>query len=59
VVTVDSKDAAAQTVTVKGPRGNHYVAHVADTANFDKINVGDTVVMTFTKAVAVVLKPAA
>jgi hypothetical protein len=58
VVTIESMDRAAQTVTVKGPRGRYYVARVADPSRFDKVKIGDTVVLTFTQAAAVSLKPA-
>jgi hypothetical protein len=51
-------DRAAQTVTVKGPRGKYYVARVINPANFDKVNVGDTIVLTFTQAAAISLSPA-
>lgn len=58
VVTIESMDRAAQTVTVKGPRGKHFVARVADPSNFDKVHIGDTIVLTFTEAAAVSLRPA-
>jgi hypothetical protein len=58
VVTIEALDRAAQTLTVKGPRGKYYVARVADPSNFDKVHIGDTIVLTFTEATAVSLKPA-
>jgi hypothetical protein len=58
VVTIESMDRTAQTVTVKGPRGQSFVAGVADPSNFDKVHVGDTIVMTFNEAAAISLKPA-
>ncbi len=58
VATIEAMDRTAQTVTLKGPRGRSYVVHVIDPANFDKVNVGDTVVVTFTEATAVALMPA-
>jgi hypothetical protein len=58
VVTIEGMDRAAQTLTVKGPRGKCYVARVADPSRFDKVQIGDTIVMTFTEAAAVSLKPA-
>jgi hypothetical protein len=51
-------DRAAQTVTVKGPRGKYYVARVIDPSRFDKVQIGDTIVLTFYEAAAVSLKPA-
>jgi hypothetical protein len=58
VVTIDAMDRAAQTVTVKGPRGKRFVARVKDPSRFDKVEIGDTILMTFTEAVGVSLKPA-
>jgi hypothetical protein len=58
VVTIEGMDRAAQTVTVKGPRGKYYVARVADPSNFDKVHIGDTIVLTFTEATAISLRPA-
>ncbi len=58
VVTIESMDRTAQTVTVKGPRGKYYVARVIDPSNFDKVQIGDTIVLTFTEAAAISLKPA-
>jgi len=58
VVTIEALDRAAQTVTVKGPRGRHFVARVKDPSRFDKVRVGDTILMTFTEAAGISLKPA-
>jgi hypothetical protein len=58
VVTVADMGRAAQTVTVKGPRGKYFVARVADSSNFNKLHVGDTIVLTFNEAAAISLKPA-
>jgi hypothetical protein len=58
VVTIEAMDRAAQTVTVKGPRGKYFVAGVEDPSNFDKVQVGDTIVLTFNEAAAISLKPA-
>jgi hypothetical protein len=58
VVTIEAMDRAAQTMTVKGPLGTHYVAHGVDPSNFDKVQIGDTIVVTFTEAFSVSLKPA-
>jgi hypothetical protein len=59
LVTIESLDRAAQTVTVKGPRGKSFLARVEDPSNFDKVNVGDTIVLTFTEAAVISLRPAA
>ena len=58
VVTIEAMDRAAQTVTVKGPRGQYFVARVEDPSNFDKVQVGDTIVLTFNEAAAISLTPA-
>jgi hypothetical protein len=58
VVTIEAMDKSAQTVTVKGPRGKYYTARVADPSRLDKVGIGDSIVMTFTEATAISLKPA-
>jgi hypothetical protein len=58
VATIEGLDRINETVTVKGPRGKHYVARVADPSRLDKVHIGDTIVMTFTEAAAISLKPA-
>jgi hypothetical protein len=59
VVTIESMDRQAQTITVKGPRGNCFTARVKDPSRLDKVRVGQTILMTFTEATAASLKPAA
>ena len=59
VVTIEALDKSAQTVTVKGPRGKYFTARVNDPSRLDKVRVGETILMTFTEATAVSLKPAA
>jgi hypothetical protein len=58
VVTIEGMDRPNQTLTVKGPRGKHFVARVADPSRFEQVHIGDTIVMTFTEAAAISLKPA-
>ena len=58
VVTIESLDRKAQTVTVKGPRGKYFTARVIDPSRLEKVHIGDTILMTFTEAAAVSLKPA-
>jgi hypothetical protein len=58
VVTIVELDPAAQTVTVKGPRGKYYRARVNDPSRLEKVRVGQTILMTFNEATAVSLKPA-
>ena len=57
LVTIEAMDRPNQTLTVKGPRGKYFVARVADPSRFDKVHIGDTVVMTFTEAAVISLKP--
>ena len=59
VVTIEALDKAAQTVTVKGPRGKYFTTRVADPSRFDRVRIGDSILMTFTEATAISLKPAA
>ena len=58
VVTIVGLDRSAQTVTVKSPRGKYFVARVADPSRLEKVRIGETILMTFTEATAVSLKPA-
>jgi len=58
VVTIEALDRPNQTLTVKGPRGKHFVARVADPSRFEQVKIGDTIVMSFTEAAAISLKPA-
>ena len=58
MVTVEAMDRTAQTVTVKGPRGKYYTARVNDPSRLDKVRIGDSILMTFTEATAISLKPA-
>ena len=58
-VTITSIDAKAQTVTVKGPRGNVETVKVRDPKNLVGVKVGDLVELTYTQALAIALdKPA-
>lgn len=58
VVTIEAMDRAAQTLTVKGPRGKHFTARVVDPSRYEKVRIGDTILMTFTESTAISLKPA-
>ncbi len=59
VTTLVAMDKAKQEMTFKGPRGKVETIHVEDPKNFDKVKVGDTVVFTYTEAVAVSVTPGA
>ena len=56
VTKVESLDPAKKTVTIKGPRGKSYDIAVKDPDTFNKLKEGDTVVITFTEALAVSLE---
>jgi hypothetical protein len=58
VVTIEGLDRPTQTVTVKGPRGKYFVARVADPSRLEQVHIGETIVLTFTEAAAISLKPA-
>jgi hypothetical protein len=55
VVTIEAMDRVNQTLTVKGPRGKYFTARVKDPSRMEQVHIGDTIVMTFTEAAAVVL----
>lgn len=52
-VVVTAIDAAAQTVTVKGPQGNSHTVKVQDPANLEGVKVGDSVDITYTEVMAI------
>lgn len=49
-------DKARETVALKGPDGDVVVVKVANPANLDKVKVGDTIVITYTEALAVAVR---
>ena len=59
VGTIEKLDATIQLVTLKGPRGNTLPVRVNDPAKFSQLHVGDTVIMTYTEAIAVSLRKTA
>ena len=55
--TVEAIDQAKREVTVKGPKGNTLVLPVSPEAkNFDKVKVGDKVVVGYIQALSMTLK---
>jgi Cu/Ag efflux protein CusF len=55
--SVEAIDPAARTVTLKGPRGNVVTLPVSEKAkNFDKVKVGDMVVVRYLEALSLELK---
>jgi hypothetical protein len=43
---------------LKGPDGDIVVVKVQDPSNMDKVKVGDTIVITYTEALAIAVRPA-
>jgi hypothetical protein len=58
VTTVEGLDRPTRTVTVKGPLGNYLTARVADPSRLTKVRIGDTIVLTYTEALAISLEKA-
>jgi hypothetical protein len=56
VVTIEGLDRPTETITVRGPAGRYYMAHVADPENLIKMHIGDTIVVTLTEAAVVSLE---
>jgi uncharacterized lipoprotein YajG len=56
VATIESIDRSAQTITVKGPRGNTVTAKVEKPENLEKMQVGQNIVITYTEALALSLE---
>lgn len=50
-------DKTLETASLKLPDGGVRVVKVQDRSNLDKVNVGDTIVVTYTKAFAVSVEP--
>ena len=57
IVTVVGVDKVTQTVSVRNPEGEIVVVKAARPERLEKLNVGDTVAVTFTEAVAISLEP--
>ena len=56
VTTIEGLDRPTQTITVKGPRGNYLTTRVADPSNLTKMRIGETIVVTYTEALAISLE---
>jgi hypothetical protein len=56
VTKVESLDPDAKTITIKGPRGRTADVAIKDPATFEKLKKGDTIVITYTEALAVSLE---
>ncbi len=53
VATIEAINKDSETVTLKGPEGNTKTVKVRNPANLEKVAVGDRVLITLTRAVAV------
>ena len=53
VATVEGLERPTRMVTLKGPRGNYLDVRARDVGRLEKLHLGDTVVVTFTEALAV------
>ena len=53
VATVEGLARPTRMVTLKGPRGNYLDVRARDVHRLEKLHLGDTVVVTFTEALAV------
>jgi hypothetical protein len=58
VTTVERTDVPNMLVTLKGPRGDTTTVRARNVENVKKLHVGDTVVLTYTEAVAAEIVPA-
>jgi hypothetical protein len=58
VTTVEGLDRPTQTITVKGPRGNFLTARVADPSRLTQVRIGETILITYTEALAISLEKA-
>jgi len=58
VCTIEGLDRPTETVTLKGPLGRYATVRVADPANLPHLRIGETVVVTYTEALAISLEPA-
>jgi Cu/Ag efflux protein CusF len=56
VTTIEGLDRPTQTVTVKGPMGRYLTARVADPSRLTQVRIGDTIVITYTEALAISLE---
>jgi Cu/Ag efflux protein CusF len=59
VCTIEGLDRPTATVTLKGPLGGLNVVQVKDVSNLPKLRIGQSVVVTFTQAVAIALEKVA
>lgn len=58
VATVEGLARPTRMVTLKGPRGNYMDVRARDVKRLEKLHLGDTIVVTFTEALAVSVEKA-
>ena len=58
VTTIEGLDRPTETITVKGPLGNYLTARVLDPSRLTQVRIGDTIVVTYTEALAISLEKA-
>ena len=58
VATVEGLERPTRLLTLKGPRGNYLSVRARDVNKLEKLRLGDTIVVTFTEALAVALEKA-
>lgn len=58
VTTVEGLDLPTQSVTLKGPLGNYATIRAKDVAKLKQLHLGDTILVTYTEALAVSLEKA-
>ena len=56
VATVEGLQRPTRMVTLKGPRGNYLNVRAKDPKRLEKLHLGDTIVVTFTEALAISLE---
>ena len=56
VVTVEGLDRPTKSLTIAGPNGNMATVQVEDVAALSKLRLGDTLIVTYTEALAVSLE---
>ena len=56
VCTIEGMNRATRTVTVQDPRGLFHVIPDVDPANMEGVNIGDTIIITYSQAIALSLE---
>lgn len=59
VATVEGLERPTRRVVLKGPRGKYMSVRARDVSRLEKLHLGDTVVVTFTEALAISVEKAA